>query len=162
MIYLITALDSNNLIGKDNQLPWHYPQDLCYFKQMTVNQNVLMGYETYKSLKQYFKTKPFNFNKTYVASFNKDLQLPDSEVVNDLSIFWKKFVNQTTANLFVIGGGKIYQQAIPYVDILYITHILERHQGNVYFPPINWQQFQLVTKVIQPQLIFATYQKGKK
>ncbi|GAK74340.1 MAG: dihydrofolate reductase [Candidatus Phytoplasma asteris] len=87
MINLITAFDGNYLIGKDNKLPWHYSQDLQYFKKITLNQNVLIGYETYKSLKSYLKNKLFNFKKTYVASLKHDLELPNCTVVSDLQSF---------------------------------------------------------------------------
>ncbi|WP_349401885.1 dihydrofolate reductase [Candidatus Phytoplasma solani] len=161
MINLITAFDSNYLIGVDNKLPWKYPQDLHYFKKITLNQEVLMGYQTYLSLKSYFKNKPFNFKKTYVATFKKDLQLPNCEVVFDLLKFLKTFSSKKTSHLFVIGGRQIYQQVLPIVNILYITHILNRHKGNVYFPQVNWQEFQLVQKTIETQLIFALYQRKK-
>ncbi|CAM11420.1 Dihydrofolate reductase [Candidatus Phytoplasma australiense] len=161
MINLITAFDSNYLIGSDNKLPWHYPQDLHFFKKTTLNQEVLMGHQTYLSLKSYFKDKPFNFKKTYVAARNKGLQLDGCEVVFDLLTFLKTFLIQKKSHLFVIGGRQIYQQSLPFVDNLYITYILNRHKGNVYFPPVNWQDFQLIQKTIQPQLIFAFYKRKK-
>ncbi|MBS2993955.1 dihydrofolate reductase ['Santalum album' aster yellows phytoplasma] len=156
MINLITAFDGNYLIGKDHKLPWHYSQDLQYFKKITLNQNVLMGYETYKSLKNYFKKKPFNFKKTYVASLKHDLELPNCTVVSDLQSF---MASDAAQDIFIIGGGKIYQQTLPWVTTLYITHILQRHQGNVFFPKIDLSQYQLIQKEIHPQLIFAIYQK---
>ncbi|CCP88597.1 dihydrofolate reductase [Candidatus Phytoplasma solani] len=159
MISLITAFDSNYLIGFDNKLPWHYPDDLQYFKKMTFNQEVLMGYQTYLSLKSYFKDKPFYFKKTYVASLQKDLQLPNCEVVFNLANFLKTCATNPNINIFIIGGRQIYRQALPYTKFLYITHILNRYQGNVYFPKIDWQSFQLMQKTIQPQLIFTLYQR---
>jgi dihydrofolate reductase len=156
MINLITAFDGNYLIGKDNKLPWHYPQDLKYFKKNTINQNVLMGYKTYKSLKSYFKNKPFNFKKTYVMSLKHDLQLVNCTVISDLNFF---LASEASQDIFIIGGGQIYQKTLPWATTLYITHILKRHQGNVFFPHIDLSRYQLIKKEIHPKLIFAVYQK---
>lgn len=68
MISLIAAVDSNFLIGKGDKIPWHYKEDLLFFKQKVANQSVLMGLNTYQSLKSYYKDKSFPFNKIYVVS----------------------------------------------------------------------------------------------
>ena len=74
MIKLIWAMDKNWLIGKENKIPWHYKEDLLYYKEKTAGQIVLMGDNTYFSLKGYYKTKPLPYAKIYVASLN-DLKL---------------------------------------------------------------------------------------
>ena len=86
MIKLIWAMDKNWLIGKENKIPWHYKEDLLYYKEKTAGQIVLMGDNTYFSLKGYYKTKPLPYAKIYVASLN-DLKLDDAIVINDLKGF---------------------------------------------------------------------------
>jgi len=132
MISLIWAMDENWLIGKDNVLPWHYPKDLAYFKSKTKNQTVLMGDMTYESLKGYYKEKPLPFGKIYVANL-VDKAYPDAHLVKDIHQFFK----ETKEDVMVIGGKTIYQLALPYAKRLYITYVLGRHQGNVYFSPFD-------------------------
>ena len=74
MISLIWAMDKNWLIGKENKIPWHYKKDLMYFKEKTQGKTVLMGDNTYYSLKGYYKDRPLPYGKIYVASLN-DLEL---------------------------------------------------------------------------------------
>jgi dihydrofolate reductase len=156
MISMIWAMDENWLIGKDNLLPWHYPKDLQYFKNKTKDQNVIMGDLTYKSLKTYYKTKPLPFKKVYVANI---LDETYTDAIHVKDIF--KFIKQTKEDICVIGGKTIYQLMLPYADRLYITYVLKAHEGNVYFPKFDLSEFKLVSKKMEDQLIFATYERSK-
>jgi dihydrofolate reductase len=155
MISMIWAMDENWLIGKDNVLPWHYPKDLAYFKEMTAKEAVLMGEMTYQSLKSYFKSKPLPFKKIYVANI-EDKNYPDAIHVKDLFSFLK----EVKEDLMVIGGKTIYQLCLPYANRLYITYVLKRHQGNVYFPSFDLSQFKLIKKELTDELIFAVYERN--
>jgi dihydrofolate reductase len=155
MINMIWAMDENWLIGKDNVLPWHYPKDLAYFKEMTSKDAVLMGEMTYQSLKSYFKSKPLPFRKIYVANI-EDKVYPDAIHVKDLFSFLK----EVKEDIMVIGGKTIYQLCLPYANRLYITYVLKRHQGNVYFPSFDLSQFKLIKKEITDELIFAVYERN--
>lgn len=154
MISLIWAMDENWLIGKDNALPWHYPKDLQYFKAHTKDHAVLMGDMTYQSLKSYYKTKPLPFAKNYVANLI-ETRYPDATLVKDLH----GFLSTYQGDLFVIGGKTIYQLALPYAHRLYITFVLNRHEGNVFFPPFDLSSFQLIEKTMEEGLIFAVYER---
>ena len=154
MISMIWAMDENWLIGKDNLLPWHYASDLKYFKKMTKNQSVLMGDLTYQSLKTYYKTKPLPFKKVYVA--NTEIKAyQDAHHVPDIF----KFVKNVEEDIMVIGGKTIYQLLLPFADQLYITYILDRHEGNVYFPSFDLSKFKCIEKCIENKLIFARYER---
>jgi dihydrofolate reductase len=157
MISMIWAMDENWLIGKDNLLPWHYPSDLKYFKNKTKDQIVLMGDLTYKSLKTYYKTKPLPFKKVYVANI-LDETYPDAIHVKDIF----EFIKKTDEDIFIIGGRTIYKLMLPYADRLYITFVLKAHEGNVYFPKFDLSDFKLISKKMENQLIFATYERSKK
>lgn len=154
MIYSIWAMDVNWLIGQDNQLAWHYKEDLAYFKAKTKGQTVLMGDLTYQSLKGYYKDKPFPFGKVYVANL-VDTTYPDATCVTDVVSFVKSYTN----DLYIIGGKIIYNLTLPYVDCLLITHVLNVHKGNVYFTNFELSKYKLIDKVMATNLIFATYRK---
>jgi|SRR5690606_10404213 len=154
MISSIWAMDINWLIGKDNVLPWHYKEDLAFFKKMTEGKTVLMGDATYRSLKGYYKDKPLPYGKMYVANLQK-VQYHDAECITDVIDFIKNYKE----DLIVIGGKKIYELTLPFVDRLYITHVLNYHDGNVYFSKFPLSQYKLIEKKVVPGLIFATYEK---
>jgi dihydrofolate reductase len=156
MISMIWAMDENWLIGKDNLLPWHYPKDLAYFKKHTEGQTVLMGDMTYQSLKTYYKTKPLPFGKIYVAN-NEEKTYTDAIRVSDLIMFLKEYKE----DLIIIGGKTIYSLSLPFVDRLYITYVLKTHEGNVYFPKFDLSTFKLIHKMMEPELIFAVYERIK-
>ncbi len=154
MIKMIWAMDENWLIGKDNILPWHYPKDLAYFKNLTKDEAVLMGDMTYLSLKSYYKTKPLPFRKIYVANI-QDATYPDAIHVKDLF----QFLNHTDEDIMVIGGKTIYHLCLPYAERLYITYVLKRYEGNVYFPKFDLSTYKLIKKDLTDELIFAVYER---
>lgn len=157
MISLIWAMDKNWLVGIDDKLPWHYKEDLMYFKEKTANQIVLMGDKTYFSLKSYYKTKPFPYGKIYVASLD-NLELEDATVINDINSFLSNFPKEE--ELWVVGGATIYRFALPYADKLYITHVMKEYTGNVYFPKFDLENdFKVVSQRYSDCLCFAVYER---
>ncbi len=156
MINLIWAMDENWLVGKDNLLPWRYPVDLAYFKETTKNKRVLMGHNTYKSLKYYYKNKPLPYSEINVAT-TKSLSYDDCIIINDV----KSFLENNKEELYVIGGPKIYDLAIPFADRLYITYVLDRHEGNVYFSKFDLSKFKLKSYENTDKLIFALYERSE-
>lgn len=156
MIKLIWAMDENWLVGKDNLLPWRIKEDLKYFQSMTKNKTVLMGNETYLSMKGYYKNKKFPFKKVYVANLEKKTY-EDATVVNDVNRFLKDFKEE----LFVLGGPTIYKLSLPYANKLYITFVLNTHEGNIYFPKFDLTQFKIIKYKTQNKLIFTEYERIK-
>jgi len=154
MINVIWAMDLNWLIGKDDKLPWHYPKDLAFFKKMTKNKDVIMGDATYYSLKGYYGDKPLPFGKVYVATL-KRIFIPDVVMVNDAHTFFQKHKEE----IFVIGGAIIYDIAMQYANKLYVTYILDIHEGNKYFPRFDLSNFTLSSKEVVDNLIFAQYDR---
>lgn len=156
MINLIWAMDENWLVGKDNLLPWRYAEDLIYFKKITSNKRVLMGHNTYKSMKHYYNNKPFPFSEVYVAT-SQQITYEDCFIVNDVIAF----LQDNKEELFIIGGPKIYDLAMPFARRLYITYVLDRHVGNVYFTKFNLSKFKLVSSSKVNKLIFAIYERSE-
>jgi dihydrofolate reductase len=153
MISLIFATDPNHLIGRDNDLPWRYKEDLQYFKKTTLNKTVLMGLQTFHSIIS-INGKPLPNRKLVVASL-EDFSYPDVLVIDDLISYLKQ---PREEEVFVIGGKTIYELALPYADRLYITHIKKVHEGNVYLN-FSLDGFELIEKDEREDLTFAIYER---
>ncbi len=132
MLSLIVATDENNLIGNNNQLPWHLPADLVNFKKITEGNIVVMGRKTYESLPEKFR--PLPNRKNIILSRQKELKLANCEVFDNLETLIKTFHHQS---LIVIGGMSIYEQVLPLVDKIYLTTIHHQFDGDAYFPKID-------------------------
>lgn len=153
MISMIFAIDPTGLIGKNNDLPWNYPEDLQYFKYVTLNKTVLMGVTTFESIVTRLN-KPLPNRKSIVASLN-DFSYPGVEVISDLIGFLKKPHEE---EIFVIGGKTIYELAFPYADRLYITHIKKVYEGDTYLD-LDLSGFKLIKSDDNEELTFAVYER---
>ena len=138
MIHLIWAMTKNHVIGLQNKMPWHIKEDLIYYKEHTAGKTVVMGENTYYSLKGYYKSKPLPYGKIYVASLNENLILEDAIVISDVIQLFKT----TREDLWVVGGATIYQLALPYADTLYISWVKKEYEGDTYFPEIDFTKFR--------------------
>jgi len=157
MISMIFAMDKNNLIGKDNNLPWNYPEDLKYFKKVTSNNTVLMGEATFYSIYNRIG-KPLPNRTNIVATLDPNFKRDDVVVTNDLISFLKE---EREEEIFIIGGKQIYSLALPYADRLYITHINAEHEGNVYFPTIDYSKYTKIREENVGVLSFCIYERKK-
>lgn len=155
MISMIFAIDPTGLIGKNNDLPWDYPEDLQYFKYITLGKTVLMGVTTFESIVSRLK-KPLPNRKSIVASLT-DFSYPGVEVISDLESFLEKDHKE---EIFVIGGKTIYEIALPYADRLYITHIKKVYEGDTYLD-IDLSNFKLIKSDDNEDLNFAVYERIK-
>ena len=160
MINIIFACDKNYLIGAGDKIPWHYKEDLLYYKSQVEGHTVLMGLQTYLSLKGYYKNKPLPYGKIYVASLD-DVEYQDCIIVKDV----KSFLEGCSEDLWVIGGATIFRFALPFADKLYITHIDKEYEGNIYFPEYNHDDFKMISQrqsKENPELKFTVYERRKK
>ena len=157
MISLIWAMDRNNLIGKDNDLPWHYKEDLAYFKEKTMGKKVIMGENTFYSIVSRIN-KPLPGRMNVVATLNKDFSYDGVEVTYDL-ISYLKLHEEDEEDIFVIGGKQIYALALPYAKRLYITHIDKEYVGNVYFPKIDYDKYNVIYRNKVNELDFVIYER---
>lgn len=160
MISLIFAMDINNLIGKDNDLPWHYSEDLKYFKTVTSEKKVVMGENTFFSIVNRIG-KPLPNRENYVATLTNDFNYPNVNVINDLISFLET-IKDVSEEYFIIGGKRIYELSLPYADRLYITHINKEYEGNVYFPKINYSEYKKIKSNKIDELDFCVYERIKK
>lgn len=156
MINIIVAVSKNNVIGKNNDIPWYYPEDLKYFKKVTIGKKVLMGAKTFASIINRLG-RPLPGRENYVVTRNQNFSYPNVTVINDL----EKFIKSVADDVFVIGGSSIYEQTLPFADRLYITFIDEEYEGDTYLPKIDFQKFHLIEKKTRGKLSFCIYQRGK-
>ena len=124
---IVVAMDENRLIGKGNGLPWHLPADLAFFKKITTGNSILMGRKTYDSIG---KTLPNRRN--IVITRNPEISITGCEVVD--SIEKALSITQDEEEVMVIGGANLFEQFLPDVGRLYITHIKGEFKGDTYFP----------------------------
>lgn len=139
-VSIIVATSLNHAIGKDNQLLWHLPADLKFFKATTMGCPVVMGRKTFQSIG---RTLPGRQNVviTRDKTFNADGQY-DLTVVGSIDEALVKLHSEK--EVFIIGGGEIYKQSIDSVDTIYITLVHTVIDGDVYFPEIDKSKFDLV------------------
>lgn len=116
MINIIVAMSLNSVIGIDNSLPWHIPEDLKYFKQTTMNHTVVMGRKTFESIGKLLPNR-----KNIILTRNKEYNVPGAYTVDNVRDCLSMLPD--TEEVFIIGGEEIYKEFLPYVDKLYITHI---------------------------------------
>lgn len=123
---LIVAHDPNLVIGKDGSLPWHYPQDLKYFKRTTMGHPLLMGRGVFEELNE----KPLPGRENIVLSRTRDYeQVPVFASIPQALNYLKK-----EELVFVIGGGEVYRQLLPEADCLFVTEIHNEYEGDTFFP----------------------------
>ncbi len=144
-ISLIAALTRNHIIGKDNRLPWHLPDDMKYFMQTTKGHVVIMGRKNYDSIPEKFRPLPNRTN--IVITRQKDLRAPGCAIVHSLEdgIGLARLANEK--ELFIIGGAEIYRLAMPIANRLYLTEIDAELMGDTRFPSIDTQQWKEVSRV---------------
>ncbi len=134
-ITLIAAMDQNQLIGSNNQLPWHLPEDLKFFKQQTTGKTLLMGRKTCESL-------PFSLpnRRNIVLSRNAKFSRNGFETIQSID----QIQSIETDDLVVIGGAKIYQLLLPIATHMTITKLHHEFDGDTYFPTFEWNEWQII------------------
>lgn len=137
MIIMIAAVAENNALGKDNELVWHLPNDFKRFKSLTTNHHIIMGRKTFESF-----PKPLPNRVHIVITRQKDYH-PESCIVVD-SIEKAIAACPENEDSYIIGGGEIYNLALPYTDIIEITKVHHTFEADAFFPKINKSEWQLV------------------
>lgn len=141
MISLVVAAAENNAIGKNNQLLWHLPNDLKFFKNLTWGGVVIMGRKTFESV-----NKPLPGRTNIVITQQKDWRAPGVIVACNLSEALDKGQAAGAKEFYVIGGGQIYAEAFSMANKIYLTRVHAHLEGDVFFPVIDFSQWQLIEK----------------
>ena len=133
ILSMIVATADNNIIGKDNDMPWHLPADLAYFKKVTLGKPIIMGRKTYESI-----GRPLPGRRNIVISRDEKYSANGIDTVTSveqaLALVDGSDGSDAVAEIMVIGGGAIYQHCLPNADRLYVTHIKAAIDGDTQFP----------------------------
>lgn len=138
MINIIVAHAANGVIGSADDIPWHISADFKRFKALTSGHTVIMGRKTFESKPL---GKPLPNRRNIVVTRNKNYQTDGIEVAGSLDAALK--MTKGEDEVFIIGGGEIYKQAMDKADRIYATIIQTEIEGDTYFPRVNLQQWQL-------------------
>ncbi|MDR2917752.1 MAG: dihydrofolate reductase [Tannerella sp.] len=146
IVSIIVAMDENRSIGKDQQLLWRLPNDMKFFKETTTGHTVIMGRKTFESLPK----GALPNRKNIVLSSNPALHYDNCTVCHSLTD--ALMLTKTEEEVFIIGGGNVYEQALPIADKLYLTivhHIF--NEATVFFPEIDRNIWEEITKTEYPK-----------
>jgi len=142
---IIVAAAENGVIGRNNGLPWHLPQDLRYFKQVTMGKPIVMGRKTFESI-----GRPLPGRSNIVISRNITFSAAGVRIVATLdeAISLADDIAQTdgAAEVVVIGGAEIYRLAMPRAQRLYLTEVHAIVEGDAMLPPIHWPDWREVSR----------------
>ena len=136
-ISIIVAAATNNVIGRDGELPWRLPEDLKRFKQLTIGKPVIMGRLTYESI-----GKPLPDRRNIILSARKGLNIDGCEVVDTPDAAIR--LAGDAEEVMVIGGGGVYSAMLPMADRIYMTRIDATFDGDTFFPELNDDEWQIV------------------
>jgi len=141
---IIVAMSANHAIGKDNKLMWHIPEDLKRFKDITNGHSVIMGRKTYESIIDHLG-KPLPNRTSIVITRNENYEV-ESGVIKTSNIDEAfSFADKSgESEVFVIGGGEIYNNTIDSVDTIYLTRLIEVvDEADTFFPMIDFTKFNI-------------------
>ncbi|GAA4805993.1 dihydrofolate reductase DfrA [Olivibacter ginsenosidimutans] len=140
MISIIVAAAKNNAIGKNNQLLWHMPADLKFFRKTTSGHTIIMGRKTFESVGQ-----PLPKRRNIVITHQKDYQAEGIEVASSLEEALERCEKEREDDeVFIVGGAQIYEEAMPFTDKIYLTVIQQVFEdADTFFPPISDEKWQL-------------------
>ena len=141
-ISIIVAASTNNVIGKENGLPWRLPTDMKFFKDKTQGHTVIMGRKSWDSIPAKYRPLPNRIN--VVMSRDETLKLDCDLVSSNLQNVINYFTEQSSDDeLFIIGGGELYKQAFPMATKLYLTRVLAEVEGDTYLEGFNPEEWTL-------------------
>jgi dihydrofolate reductase len=127
VLSMIVAMANNNIIGRNNDMPWHLPADLAYFKKITLGKPIIMGRKTFESI-----GRPLPGRRNIVISRDDHYQAAGIDVVN--SVEQALALVDGSDEIMVIGGGAIYSHCLAKAERLYVTHIDANIEGDTQFP----------------------------
>lgn len=140
-ISLVVACAQNGVIGRDNALPWHLPDDLKRFKEITLGKPIVMGRKTYESI-----GRPLPGRENRVISRQTHLHLEGCRVFSDLASALKGGEDE----IMVIGGEQIFAAALPFAERLYVTEVQAEIEGDARFPPFDPSNWLEIEQLVHP------------
>jgi len=165
-VSIIVAVAQNQAIGKNNDLLWHLPVDMAFFKEKTKGHCIITGRKNYESIPAKFRPLPNRTN--IVITRQTDYNGAGAVVVSSLEDALAFAKTTQDEEIFIIGGGEIYRQALPLVDTIYLTRVHHSFDGDTFFPelqPSEWVETSKAHHPIDEKHAFAfdflTYERRK-
>ncbi len=139
MFSIIVILSENNCIGKDGKLLWHLPEDLKRFKSITLGHKMIMGRKCFLSIPKVLEKR-----ENIIVTKNKDFFVDHKDVnmCYDLDSLIAKY-KDSEEEVFIIGGGEIYNIFLPIANKLYLTHVKQEVIGDIYFPTVDYSKYKV-------------------
>ena len=158
-VTLLAAVGVNGVIGVDGGLPWRLPEDLAHFKQLTMGHPMIMGRATFDSIGRALPGRT-----TIVVTGNPDWSADGVETTSGLEAALQRAA-ELDDDIFIVGGGQIYAQALNagVVDLMVITRVAAAPEGDVRFPPVDWELWAPVVRIPHggdPSFEIVTYQRA--
>lgn len=152
VISLIVARTQNHIIGKDNQMPWHLPADLAWFRQNTLGKPVIMGRKTYESIGRLLPKRPNIILSR--SGFMVEGAISATSLEEALTL-----AENLSEEIMIIGGGELFKQALPLAKRLYLTEIQAEIEGDTTFEfdETNWQAVSSSQHFADPQNSYACH-----
>lgn len=155
-IIIIAAIAENNVIGKDNDIPWRIKEDFLHFKNLTMGHPCIMGDRTFESL----PTRPLPGRENIICTLNKNYKAQGATVFNsfDAAIEYCK----DKEKVYIIGGATIYRLGLNVADTLELTRVHMNPEGDTFFPEINFDEWKLIKEDPHDGYTFLTYIRKQK
>lgn len=150
MITIIAAMAKNRVIGRNNQLPWHLPDDLKNFKNFTAGNTIVMGHKTFLSI-----GRPLpNRNNVVISAL-----LPPTQGIDVCKSFEEGIEKARSygKEIFISGGASVYARALPIADKLYLSYVKEDYDGDVFFPEFDLSKWEVVERIDFPDFELVKY-----
>lgn len=145
-ISCIVACAKNNVIGKDNKMPWHLPADLAYFKKITSGHHIVLGRKNFESI-----GRPLPNRTNVIITRDKEFACSNCVVAYSIEEALSIAHKNGEEEVFIIGGGTIYEQSKELWDKLYLTEIDLEVEGDVFFPDLNMEEWKLISSQDNPK-----------
>jgi len=156
-VTIVAAIARNGVIGVDGGLPWHLPDDLRRFKALTMGHVLVMGRRTYESI-----GRPLPGRTTVVVTRRADWSAGADEVIRARDVPGAlELAAEIDDEVFVVGGGQIYEEALPLTDRLELTLVDAEPKGDTVFPAIDWSEWREVRREPGDGLSYVTYDRAR-
>lgn len=144
IVSAIVATANNNVIGKDNGIPWYLPADLKFFKRTTLNHHIIMGRKTYESI-----GRPLPKRTNIIVTRNLYYLISNCLVAHSVEEALAIAKNNGEEEVFIIGGSEIYKQSMPFIDRVYLTQVMLEVEGDTFFPELSPSEWREVSSEAQ-------------
>ncbi len=145
---MIAAMTEEGVIGRDQKLPWQIPEELQYFRAMTLNKPIVMGSRTFESM----GSRPLPHRPNIILTRDQEFVSATCTVLHSIEAVLDTLKGYE--EIMIIGGASVYKQFLPLASRLYITIIHEAYKGDTYFPSVDWNDWALKNE--DSRLLFTT------